>query len=211
MILDIAPLATKENNTMQTLNSFTLDTTHKLTLFFRVMMFRMGRFCHKFKIRDCVVYFIPVLVMDNIARVKSSFEMFFHDKPMLSNVFSIMSHEFISMFDFSAFPIWVGGETTISLKSNRDVFSVAFRQNFSSMCNRHFPFFFFSSRDSKIPWNLAFVGIGKFLDNVGRGFFTFVPTDMYPFKSFVPWNSFLKSIHLSDYTKYMTSDVALIF
>jgi hypothetical protein len=46
---------------------------------------------------------------------------------------------------------------------------------------------------------------------VSRCFFTFIPTDLYSFESFVPWDLFVKGRHLTNYTKYINSDVALIY
>lgn len=63
---------------------------------FFVMFCSMFRICHDLKIRNAIVQFIAVDVMDYFIGVKKSANLFFHDKAMHKNSFTIISNCFVT-------------------------------------------------------------------------------------------------------------------
>lgn len=141
------------------------------------MKMRMISPTHYLKVRDPIVKFVPVYMVDQFCARKRTSNIFTHYKSMFTNIFSIMPNKFIPMNNCSAFPVWVVMKTSCALQGFRNFVSYLIRDNLADVCLRKFPARRHRRRYAFIPrWNSR------------PGFGNLKSDSLCRFKAFVPWD-----------------------
>ena len=178
-MLNIAKLATMKFKNSDILYLSAISALGSFARNLRMVMMRMGGESKHLEIINRVVQFIPVLVVDNLGRAKTSSEEFFHDKAMFSDVITRIPtnpNPSISVADFyPSFPVRMIAKATLPLEGFGDIFLMLNRKRTTSEGFGHFQFSRICPWNSDIPRDLSLMRLGKFFSHMFWSFFAFVP------------------------------------